>query len=262
MRMFWPCISLLHSPPPRRGCNGEKENPLLDNFRDDAGADSAATFADCEANFLFHGDRRDELDGDRDVVARHNHFRAFGELDGARYVGRAEVELRTIVGEERRVTATLFLVQDVGLGGELLVRLDAARLAKNLTALDGFLVDAAKEATDVVAGFARIEQLAEHFDAGDDRLLRIADADDLDFFADIDDATFDTAGDDRAAARDREHVFDRHQERLILRTFRDRNEGIHRFVELDDGFISQRALLTVQRLDGGAADNRRVVAGE
>src|SRR6185312_15307125 len=169
MRMFWPCIALLHSPPPRRDYDGEKENPLLDNFRDDAGADGAAAFADREAHLLFHGDRRDELDGHRDVVAGHDHFRAFGELDGARDVGRTEVELRTIVREERRVTATLFLVQDVGLGRELLVRLDGARLAENLATLDRFLVDAAKEATDVVAGLARVKQLAEHFDARDDR---------------------------------------------------------------------------------------------
>src|SRR5690349_22649852 len=120
MRMFWPCIALLHSPPPRRVYDGEEENPLLDNLRDDAGADGAAAFANCEAHLLFHGDRRDELDGDRDVVARHNHFRTFGELDGARHVGGAEVELRTIVREERRVTATLFLIQDVGLSRELL----------------------------------------------------------------------------------------------------------------------------------------------
>jgi hypothetical protein len=37
----------------------------------------------------------------------------------ARHVRRAEVELRTVVREERRVTAALFLRQDVGLGLEL-----------------------------------------------------------------------------------------------------------------------------------------------
>jgi hypothetical protein len=39
------------------------------------------------------------------------------------------------------------------------------------------------------------------------------DADDLDFLADLDDAALDTTGHHRAATRDREHVFDRHQER-------------------------------------------------
>jgi hypothetical protein len=37
--------------------------------------------------------------------------------------------------------------------------------------------------------------------------------DDLDFFTDLDDAALDAARHHGAAARDREHVFDRHQER-------------------------------------------------
>src|SRR3712207_7440804 len=53
----------------------------------------------------------------------------------ARHVGRAEVELRTVVGEERRVTAALVLRKDVHLGGEVSVRLDRARLAQDLTTL-------------------------------------------------------------------------------------------------------------------------------
>ena len=50
--------------------------------------------------------------------------------------------------------------------------------------------------------------------------VRRAEADDFDFLADLDDAALDTAGDDGAAACDREHVFDRHEERLILRALR------------------------------------------
>jgi hypothetical protein len=42
-----------------------------------------------------------------------------GSVDDAGHVGGAEVELRTVVVEERRVTATLFLGQDVDLGLEL-----------------------------------------------------------------------------------------------------------------------------------------------
>ena len=45
--------------------------------------------------------------------------------------------------------------------------------------------------------------------------LRVAEADDLDLFADLDDAALDATRDDRAAALDREHVLDRHQERLV-----------------------------------------------
>ncbi len=79
----------------------------------------------------------------------------------SRHVRRAEVELRTVVGEERRVAATLFLRQDVGLGLELRVRLHRTRLAENLTALHAVTVDTADQRADIVAGLALVEQLAE-----------------------------------------------------------------------------------------------------
>ena len=98
-----------------------------------------------------------------------------------------------------------------------------ARLAQHLTALDVFALGAAQQNTDVVARLALVEQLAEHFHAGARRLLRVANADDFDFFADLDDAALDTTGHDRAATRDREHVFDRHQERAVDRALRRRD---------------------------------------
>jgi hypothetical protein len=46
-----------------------------------AGADGTAAFTDGEAQAFFHGDRGDQLDGDADVVARHDHFLVLGQLD-------------------------------------------------------------------------------------------------------------------------------------------------------------------------------------
>ena len=94
-----------------------------------------------------------------------------GSLHGAGHVRRADVELRAVVGEERRVTAALFLLEDVDLAHELLVRRDRARLREHLAALDLVLLDAAEQAADVVARLALVEQLAEHLDARHDRLL-------------------------------------------------------------------------------------------
>src|SRR6478735_11202101 len=79
----------------------------LHDLRDAAGTDRAATLADGEAQALVHRDRLAELDGDRHVVAGHDHLGALRQLDGAGDVGRAEEELRTVVVEERLVTATL-----------------------------------------------------------------------------------------------------------------------------------------------------------
>src|ERR1041385_7946516 len=192
MRMFWPFI--LTSLPAscravpaiyqKRGWSGQSpamtQTLLFDDARDDAGADGAATLADREAQFLFHRDRHDQVHFHRDVVARHHHFGAFRQMHHAGHVGGAEIELRPVVGEERRVTAALLLSEDVGFGLELGVRLDRTRLAQHLTAFDFLALGAAQECTDVVARLALIEQLAEHLDAGDDSLLRLLQAYDLD----------------------------------------------------------------------------------
>ena len=89
-----------------------------------------------------------------------------GSVTDAGHVGGAEVELRPVVGEERRVPAALFLGQDVDLGLELGVRRDRARLGQHLAALDVLALGAAQQHADVVAGLALVQQLAEHLDAG------------------------------------------------------------------------------------------------
>jgi hypothetical protein len=143
---------------------------LVLDGRDDAGADRAATFADREAQALVHGDRGDQLDVHLHVVARQDHFLVGRQRHDARHVRRTEVELRTVVREERRVTAAFFLGQDVGLGFELGVRRDRARLGQNLATFNAFTVHTAQQGADVVASLALVEQLAEHFNARTGRL--------------------------------------------------------------------------------------------
>src|SRR5262245_10405852 len=99
-------------------------------------------------------------------------------MHDTRHARGAEVELRTIVGEERGVTTALFLGEDVGFSLELGVRLDRTRLAQHLATLDVLALGAAEQRTDVVASLALIEQLAEHFDAGNGGLLGFAQTDD------------------------------------------------------------------------------------
>src|ERR1700733_13037642 len=109
---------------------------LFDNARDHARTDGAAAFANGEAQFFFHRDRHDQVHFHGDVVARHHHFGTLRQMHHTGHVGGAEVELRTVVGEERGVTTALLLGQDVSLGLELGVRLHRTRLAQHLTALD------------------------------------------------------------------------------------------------------------------------------
>src|SRR3954470_17889596 len=152
---------------------------LLDDLGDDARAHRAATLADGEAQALVHGDRLDELDRHLDVVAGHHHLRALGQVGHAGHVGRAEVELGPVAGEERRVAAALLLLEDVDLGLELGVGGDRPGLAQHLAALDLLALGAAQQTADVVAGHALVKDLAEHLDAGDHRRGGLLDADDL-----------------------------------------------------------------------------------
>src|SRR3954451_3899752 len=188
---------------------------LLDDLGDDARAHRAATLADGETEAGVHGDRLDQLDLHGDVVARHDHLDALGQVSDPGHVRGAEVELGAVAGEERRVTAALLLLEDVDLGLVLRVRRDGARLAQHLAALDLLALGATQQAADVVAGLALVEDLAEHLDTGDDGGGGLLDADDLDGVTGVDDALLDAARGDGAAARDREDVLDRHQEGLV-----------------------------------------------
>src|SRR5262249_56953254 len=77
-------------------------------------------------------------------------------------------------------------------------------------------------------------------------LSGLAEAHDLYFLAHLHLAALDTTSNHRAASRDREDVFDRHQERLIYITSWQWNilvHGLHQLVDrlLPFGFAIQRA---------------------
>src|SRR3546814_10567906 len=90
----------------------------------------------------------------------------------------------------------------------------------------------------------------EHFDAGHDRLAGIVDADDLDFLAYLHDSGLDATGHNGAATRDREDVFDRHQERLVQRTLRLRNPAVDRSHQLENRLLAAPVVAAVKSLHG------------
>ncbi len=75
----------------------------------DASPNSPSPLTDGKLHPFFHRNRLDQLHRHLDVVSRHHHLHSLGQLDGSRDVGRANVELRPIAVEERRVPASLFL---------------------------------------------------------------------------------------------------------------------------------------------------------
>src|SRR6476469_8231226 len=153
--------------------HGDGRSSLLDDLRDATGADGAATLSDGEPQTLFHGDRLLQLHRHLGVVTGHDHLGALGQVDRARDVGGPEVELRVVVGEERRVPPALLLREHVDLRLEVGVGGDRAGLGEHLAALDLLLLRATEQGADVVAGLALVEDLAEHLDTGAGGLLRV-----------------------------------------------------------------------------------------
>src|SRR6266852_152762 len=98
----------------------------LQNLCDNTGAHRLATLADGEVTAALQGDRLVERHEYRRVVAGHAHVHAGLQVDLPGHVRGAEVELRLVAVEERRVPATLFLAQNVYLGLELRLGPDRA----------------------------------------------------------------------------------------------------------------------------------------
>src|SRR5699024_7984643 len=173
----------------------------LNDLADDAGTNGTATLTDSETQALFHSDSGQQLNAHDNVIARHAHLGALGQRDNAGHVGGAEVELRTIVGEERGVTAAFLLGQDVDLALELGVGMDGTGLSQDLATRDLGAVHATQQGADVVAGLSEVQALAEHLQTGDGGGDALGtDANDLQLIANLGGAALDTAGSDGATA--------------------------------------------------------------
>src|SRR5260370_16222978 len=142
------------------------------------------------------------------------------------------------------------------------MRCDRCGTCQHLSTFDFFALDAAQQYADIVARLALIEDFAEHLDAGHDRLRRVAEPHDLDFLADLDLAALDAPCYDSPAPRDRENVFDRHQEWLVGFARRLRHVAVYRLHQIQDGLAVRAIVLAasaLERLQRAAANYRDVV---
>src|SRR3984893_857049 len=233
---------------------------LFDDLRDRACAHGVAAFANREAQTLFESYWGDECDFAADVVAGHHHLDPLRQLHVPGYVRGAEIKLWTVAGEKRCVAPAFFLGQHVGFGLEFGMRRDGARLANYLAALHIFFFRAAQQQANVIARETFIQQLAEHFHASNHFLLRGAEADDFDFFANFYLAAFHSPGNYRAAAGNGENIFNGHGKRLINVAHRLRHILVHRIHQLVDSLFVLG--VAVQSLQRRAADDGNAVAGK
>src|SRR5919108_5465750 len=196
-------------------CTYSSVHPLLNYFCNHPRSHGPPPLTDGKPQLLLHGDRADQRDLHLHVVARHHHLHPLRQLHAPCHIRRAEVELRPVPLEERRVAAPLLLRQHVHLRPKLRVRLDRPRLRQHHPPLDLVLVHAAQQQPHVVPRHTLIEQLAEHLHPRHHRLLRRAQPHHLHFLPHLHLPALDPPRRHRAASRDAEHVLHRHQERLV-----------------------------------------------
>ena len=158
------------------------------------------------------------------------------------------------------MTAALFLRQNVRLARKVRVRRNRPRLRQNLAALNILALRTAKQNPDIVASLALVQKLPEHLNARHRRLLRVTKADNLNLVANLHNPCLNAARHNRATPRNREHVLNRHQERLVLRTLRLRNILINSRHQLQNRIVANLRVRILKRGKRRALDDRNIVA--
>ena len=234
----------------------------LDN---NSGTNGTAALADSEAQTLLDGDGGDQLNIHLNVITRHAHLYALGQGDNAGNVSGTEIELRTIVVEEGGMTAAFRLLQYVNLATELGVGMDGAGFAQYLTTLNFSSLNTTQQSTDVIASLSIVQQLTEHLNTGNYGLAGVMDTNDLNFVANLNLTTLNTAGSYGTTAGDGEYVLDGHQEGQVSLTLRSRNILVNSVHQSQDGSISgigRILAVALQGLQSGTLDYGDLVAGE
>ena len=179
----------------------------------------SSAFTDSETKTLLHSYWMNQLYGHLYVIARHTHLNTRWQIANASNVSCSEVELWTIVVEERSMTAALVLCQNVNLSGKLVVALNRTWLAQTLSSFDFSSLNATQQSADVVASLSLVKQLTEHLDTSNNALTNILmDTDDFNFVIQVQSTTLYSTGSNSTTAGNGKYVFYRHQEWLVCFT--------------------------------------------
>ena len=204
----------------------------------------------------------DKLDCHLNVVARHAHLCTFRKLANACNVCCSEVELRTIVVEERCMTAALVFSKNVNLSCEFLVALYRTRFNKALSSLDFSSLNTTKKSTDVITSLSLIKKFTEHLDTSYNCLTSLlVDTNDLNLIVEFKSTTLYTACSNCTTTCDCEYILDRHKERLICVTNRVRNVAVNSVHKLHN-LVAPLAHRILKSLKSRTLDDRSVVARE
>src|SRR5947209_4740179 len=146
-------------------------------------ANRSSAFPDRESQSFLQRHRRDQLNRQVHVVARHDHLHPFGQICRPGHIRRPKIKLRPVSLKERRVPSPFFLRQHIHFRLELRVRRDRCPLGHHLSPLDFFLLGPPQQQSHVVAGLPFIQEFLEHLHARDHRLERRPESHDLHLLA-------------------------------------------------------------------------------
>ncbi len=158
------------------------------------------------------------------------------------------------------MTTTFFFFQNIDRSFEFRVRFNLTRFTKNHTAFDFILINTTKQQTNVITSFTLIQQFAEHFNTSYNRFLIFTQTEDFNFVTYMNDTSFDKTSSNSTTTSNREHVFNRHQERFINITRRQRNPSINSIHQLHN-FIFP-FFYAIQCTKSRTTDDRSIVTVE
>mmetsp|Transcript_12172 Transcript_12172/g.26580 ORF Transcript_12172/g.26580 Transcript_12172/m.26580 type:complete len:298 (+) Transcript_12172:147-1040(+) len=230
---------------------------------DDARSNGQASLTKRESKTLLEGHGLVHVQRDGEGIAGHGHLDVLRQMHLNSHSSSSDESLRAVIGEERLLAATLFLLEDVDVGIEIVVGLHRSRHTDDLSSGDVTLLDTLQHDAALIASLTLVQSLVEHLDTDDLSLHRLLlHSHDLHGLAGLDDASLDAASGDGALGRDGEDALDAHEERLVHGARRLRDEGIHLLHELVDGRDAILALVAVEGLECRASDEGSVITGE
>ncbi len=155
------------------------------------------------------------------------------------------------------MTTTLLLRQHIHLRLKISMRRNTTRLRQHLTPLHLILLNPPQQRTNIIPSLPLIKKLPEHLNTSTRRLLRIPDTDDLQLITSMNNPLLNLARHHRPTTRNRKHILNRHQKRLIQITLRLRNIRIHRLHQLRDLVRSIR--ITLKSLQRRHMNHRHII---
>src|SRR6266487_5336144 len=133
----------------------------------------ASTFTNSEFQTFLHSYRLNQFYRKCCIVAWHHHFCSRRQFHLTRYVGCAEVELRTVFIKERSMASAFLFAQHIHLAFKIGMWCNRSRFTNNHTTANIFLFNTTQQQPRIIARFTFVKNFTKHFYTGHHRGYRL-----------------------------------------------------------------------------------------